>query len=82
MVVSIRFRTRSYEHASFVYHDDDTSDGCTLSLSPSFLVRSAWNWMNSNFFSQLDTAGTVTMLVMKKLIVTVTIVVVVKLVML
>ena len=50
--------------------------------SPSFLVRSAWNWMNSNFFSQLDTAGTVTMLVMKKLIVTVTIVVVVKLVML
>jgi hypothetical protein len=34
--------------------------------SPSFLVRSAWNWMNSNFFSQLDTAGTVTMIVMKK----------------
>ena len=47
--------------------------------SPSFLVRSAWNWMNSNFFSQLDTAGTVTM---KKGIVAVTIVVVVKLVML
>ena len=38
--------------------------------------------MNSNFFSQLDTAGTVMMLVRKKVIVTVTIVVVVKLVML
>jgi hypothetical protein len=38
MVVSIRFRTRSYEHAGFVYHDDDddddddASDGCALSL--------------------------------------------------
>ena len=58
----------------------DSSDGCALSQS--FLVRSAWNWMNSNFFSQLDTAGTVMMLVRKKEIVTVTIVVVVKLVML